>query len=84
MGGLVVYTREEENSQVPRSRPGHLQEVSPEVLEFLASLREKVTIGFVGGSDLKKQKEQLGDGVLGMFDYCFRFVLRGCHTCFEH
>lgn len=47
------------------------KEVSPEVLEFLALLREKVTVGFVGGSDLKKQKEQLGEGVLGMFDYCF-------------
>jgi len=43
----------------------------PEVLEFLAALRSKVTIGFVGGSDLKKQKEQLGDEVLTMFDYSF-------------
>lgn len=28
-------------------------------------------IGMVGGSDLKKQREQLGDGVLDMFDYTF-------------
>jgi hydroxymethylpyrimidine pyrophosphatase-like HAD family hydrolase len=35
--------------------------VSAEVLEFLSALRGKITIGFVGGSDLKKQKEQLGE-----------------------
>lgn len=47
------------------------KEVSPEVLAFLAELRTKVTIGFVGGSDLKKQQEQLGPKVLEMFDYSF-------------
>eukprot|EP00619_Florenciella_sp_RCC1007_P010324 CAMPEP_0205909734 /NCGR_PEP_ID=MMETSP1325-20131115/4062_1 /ASSEMBLY_ACC=CAM_ASM_000708 /TAXON_ID=236786 /ORGANISM="Florenciella sp., Strain RCC1007" /LENGTH=250 /DNA_ID=CAMNT_0053276055 /DNA_START=9 /DNA_END=758 /DNA_ORIENTATION=- len=47
------------------------KEVSPEMLAFLADLRTKVTIGFVGGSDLKKQEEQLGKDVLSMFDYCF-------------
>ena len=31
------------------------------MLEFLAALRKKVTIGMVGGSDLDKQKEQLGE-----------------------
>jgi len=41
------------------------------VRPWLASLREKVTIGFVGGSDLPKQKEQLGEDVQDMFDYCF-------------
>ena len=41
------------------------------MLAFLADLRTKVTIGFVGGSDLKKQQEQLGEDVLSMFDYCF-------------
>ncbi len=45
--------------------------VSPEILEILKKLRSKATIGFVGGSDLKKQVEQLGDNVLDMFDYCF-------------
>ena len=33
---------------------------SPEVLAYLAALKQKVTIGMVGGSDLVKQKEQLG------------------------
>ena len=35
--------------------------VSPETTAFLAALREKIAIGVVGGSDLTKQKEQLGD-----------------------
>ena len=42
-----------------------------QVIEFLAALRKKITIGFVGGSDLKKQLEQLGPNVLEMFDFCF-------------
>lgn len=42
-----------------------------EMIQFLKELRSKVVIGMVGGSDLKKQKEQLGDDVLSMFDYTF-------------
>lgn len=44
--------------------------VSPETLTYLAQLREKISIGVVGGSDLVKQKEQLGDSP-SMFDYAF-------------
>lgn len=44
--------------------------VSPETLEYFKALREKIVIGVVGGSDLVKQKEQLGDSP-NMFDYCF-------------
>jgi phosphomannomutase len=44
--------------------------VSPETVEYLSKLREKICIGVVGGSDLVKQKEQLGDSP-NMFDYCF-------------
>jgi phosphomannomutase len=47
------------------------KEVDPKMVAFLAELRTEITIGFVGGSDLKKQQEQLGPDVLGMFDYCF-------------
>lgn len=50
--------------------PARLQ-VSDEVLNTLKQLRKKVCIGFVGGSDLAKQKEQLGDNVLQDFDYAF-------------
>ncbi|KAG0240487.1 phosphomannomutase [Mortierella sp. GBAus27b] len=39
--------------------------------ETLQQLRKKCVIGFVGGSDLNKQVEQLGPDVLKNFDYCF-------------
>ena len=44
--------------------------VSPETIAFLKALREKIAIGVVGGSDLDKQKEQLGDSPK-LFDWCF-------------
>jgi len=45
-----------------------------EMLQLLAAIRHKVAIGFVGGSDLSKQQEQLGTPeipVQSLFDYCF-------------
>ncbi|KAI1906449.1 Phosphomannomutase 1 [Ophidiomyces ophidiicola] len=48
--------------------------VSPEMLELLSRLRHKCAIGFVGGSDLVKQQEQLGTlstPVTSLFDFCF-------------
>ncbi|KAL1638531.1 Phosphomannomutase 1 [Diplodia intermedia] len=50
------------------------RDVSPEMLQLLSELRHKVAIGFVGGSDLIKQQEQLGTrqiAVTTLFDYCF-------------
>lgn len=48
---------------------------SPEILALLRQLRQKCTIGFVGGSNLVKQEEQLGQPagvpVTTLFDYCF-------------
>ncbi|KAL2184207.1 eukaryotic phosphomannomutase [Thermothelomyces heterothallicus CBS 203.75] len=47
---------------------------SPEMLSLLSRLRQKVAIGFVGGSDLVKQQEQLGGpgvDVTTLFDFCF-------------
>ena len=44
------------------------------MLGLLSSLRKKVAIGFVGGSDLAKQQEQLGTAaipVTSLFDFCF-------------
>jgi HAD superfamily hydrolase (TIGR01484 family) len=44
------------------------------MLQILAAIRHKVAIGFVGGSDLSKQQEQLGTPeipVQSLFDYCF-------------
>lgn len=44
------------------------------MLQLLARLRQKTAIGFVGGSDLVKQQEQLGTAdvdVKTLFDFCF-------------
>ncbi|KAH0499369.1 hypothetical protein TgHK011_006570 [Trichoderma gracile] len=50
-------------------------DASPEILSLLQSLRQKCAIGFVGGSDLVKQEEQLGKPagapVTSLFDFCF-------------
>jgi phosphomannomutase len=48
---------------------------TPEMLDLLARLRQKVVIGYVGGSNFPKQQEQLGDpagvDVRELFDFCF-------------
>jgi phosphomannomutase len=44
------------------------------MLVLLSELRKKVAIGFVGGSDLAKQQEQIGTStipVTTLFDFCF-------------
>ncbi|KAK9742931.1 hypothetical protein RND81_03G206300 [Saponaria officinalis] len=47
------------------------KEVTPEMLKFMKELREVVTIGVVGGSDLVKISEQLGKTVINDYDYVF-------------
>ena len=50
------------------------QLVSDEMLQLLTKLRSHCAIGFVGGSNLIKQQEQLGSTTLPvttLFDYCF-------------
>lgn len=37
----------------------------------MKELRKKVTLGVIGGSDLVKQKEQLGEDVMENYDYSF-------------
>ncbi|OHS96786.1 Phosphomannomutase [Tritrichomonas foetus] len=44
---------------------------TPEMLQILKELREKCVVGIVGGSDLPKQYDQLGDNVLDLVDYSF-------------
>jgi len=39
-------------------------EVKEDMMEVLKTLRKKITVGIVGGSDLPKQEEQLGDGIV--------------------
>jgi phosphomannomutase len=47
--------------------------VTPKMLQLLSELRHKCAIGFVGGSNLPKQQEQLGGpvDVTTLFDFCF-------------
>ncbi|KAF2710302.1 phosphomannomutase-like protein [Pleomassaria siparia CBS 279.74] len=50
------------------------QLASPAMLQLLSELRQKVAIGYVGGSDFAKQQEQLGSAevnVTSLFDFCF-------------
>ncbi|WIA33551.1 hypothetical protein OEZ86_006675 [Tetradesmus obliquus] len=44
---------------------------SKQTLDFLQELRKVVKVGIVGGSDLVKIQEQLGDNVLTAYDYVF-------------
>jgi Eukaryotic phosphomannomutase len=39
-------------------------EVKDDMMETLKELRKKITVGIVGGSDLPKQEEQLGNGIV--------------------
>jgi len=50
---------------VPRNK------ITPEMIAKLQEAKKYFKIGIVGGSDLSKQKEQLGNGVLEFFDYTF-------------
>ena len=45
--------------------------ITPDMMTFMKSLSEKITVGIVGGSDLPKQEEQLGDGIVNLFPYNF-------------
>ncbi|KCV67620.1 hypothetical protein H696_05907 [Fonticula alba] len=45
--------------------------VNEDMLQVLKDLRKNYVIGFVGGSDLVKQKEQLGSNILELFDFAF-------------
>lgn len=47
------------------------QRATPDMSEFLEKLRARVRVGVVGGSDLVKIKEQLGDDVIQRADYVF-------------
>jgi len=39
-------------------------EVKEDMMNVLKTLRKKITVGIVGGSDLPKQEEQLGEGIV--------------------
>jgi phosphomannomutase len=45
--------------------------ITPTTLEFMRELRKSVIVGIVGGSDLAKISEQLGETVVGDYDFVF-------------
>ena len=46
-------------------------EITPDMMAFMEKLSHKITVGIVGGSDLPKQEEQLGEGVARKFPWNF-------------
>lgn len=46
-------------------------EVTPEMMAFMMKLSQKISVGIVGGSDLPKQEEQLGAGIVNVFPFNF-------------
>ncbi|EEC46411.1 phosphomannose mutase [Phaeodactylum tricornutum CCAP 1055/1] len=46
-------------------------EITPDMMAFMKDLSKKVTVGIVGGSDLPKQEEQLGTGIVDVFPWNF-------------
>ena len=46
-------------------------EITSDMLAFMKDLSKKITVGIVGGSDLPKQEEQLGEGIVNLFPYNF-------------
>ena len=47
------------------------KKITPEMHEFLLELKKRVHVGLVGGSDLAKQREQVGERCAEEFDYSF-------------
>ncbi|XP_067912236.1 phosphomannomutase 2 isoform X2 [Heterodontus francisci] len=47
------------------------QKITLDMDEFIQRLRKKMKVGVVGGSDIDKIKEQLGDEVISKVDYVF-------------
>ena len=47
------------------------KKILPNMKQVLMDLRQKITIGIVGGSDFKKQQEQLDTDILDFVDFSF-------------
>ena len=47
------------------------EEATLEMQAFLQKLKKKVTVGIVGGSDLVKQQEQMGEKIVHEVNYSF-------------
>ncbi|KAK3268919.1 hypothetical protein CYMTET_22603 [Cymbomonas tetramitiformis] len=64
-GGTIVLFDVDGTLTVPRKK------ADDEMLTFLQDLRKVATVGIVGGSDLVKIKEQLGENAPTEYDYMF-------------
>jgi hydroxymethylpyrimidine pyrophosphatase-like HAD family hydrolase len=47
------------------------EEATKVMKDYLMALKERVVVGIVGGSDLPKQKEQMGENIVDEVDYSF-------------
>ena len=47
------------------------EEATKAMKDYLMALKERVVVGIVGGSDLPKQKEQMGENIVDEVDYSF-------------
>lgn len=47
------------------------QKMTADMEQFLFSIKDKVTLGIVGGSDFVKAKEQIGENIFNLFEYVF-------------
>mmetsp|Transcript_32976 Transcript_32976/g.82899 ORF Transcript_32976/g.82899 Transcript_32976/m.82899 type:complete len:251 (-) Transcript_32976:721-1473(-) len=47
------------------------KKATDDVLAFLEELRKRTHVGIVGGSDIVKQREQLGENIIDLVDYAF-------------
>ncbi|KAJ8909530.1 hypothetical protein NQ315_003534 [Exocentrus adspersus] len=63
--------RSKERGRKCKKRDHEKLKISDDMKKALTKLKEKVYIGFVGGSDIAKQKEQVGDDILDLFDFGF-------------
>lgn len=59
-----------------------LQKATPDMHQFLSELKQRVRVGVVGGSDLDKIKEQLGDD--GVYNKYFKYKCKYISKNFVH
>jgi phosphomannomutase len=63
---------------------GAYQKAEPWMVDFMQDVRKKVYVAFVGGSDLHKIKEQLGDDCMCFFLKVSDFILRSGVEHFDY
>ena len=87
----LTFTLDLEDHRPGPAHPPRFPDVTRDVLDRLDAAQVRGTffvVGTVGGSDLPKQQEQLGDDVADRFDYVFATAaslrLYGAQPPLEH